>query len=404
MTVLYQTKEGFEAFPPGADDAPAILALSGAVISRRQCLKPFSNPFKLARILPNLLTDKRLAQGDIQTDLPTFFTIGDKILTSYTISAEALSDSLNRVEGLSKGVLGATVLPFGLLPYAPKGKASILLSPAPDSTLLTLFVDGNGNARDFRQFLPEQWKAEGVLTLRGWQQAEAADIYAAAGVKLTALPKSLSKTVMPLALAKSSTKPEMLAVEGLAQLAKKGTLPILRILDKTTRHKLVQLCQKMRLWSVLVIFSLGVFVGALMNENAVLTQRAENQQKAVEGLFKTALPKTPLVDAPVQLSRRVGALRRVAGVATETSAATLPAQLLALHQVIQQAGLQPVFDDVQMTEDKLMLRGQLAALAEVDTLQALLQDIYPNRRMVLQNTNLEGRGRVTFQIQAEGRQ
>lgn len=396
--IAYTNGENTWMYPENLDvpQKRIIAAIDGQFLERRHHIKPFNIRRKLASILPPMLEDSLL---NTQYTRKTMFTANaDNVQQFMSISIkESYLDTLQGRFSKKKvtPILAAAPLVSGLSFYA-ESKNSIVIATAPDGNICAVYCSSKGSVKDFRTFPSDgkKWRKEAAVTIRSWQKEPTGNlIYIEDGIYLPAI---FSKQ-------KTSLKKQeySYALIGLWQLSQQNWSPELQVplLDYTITkqaERFVHILNKYALgiWAITlsVFITLGIYSYVTENTKKSL---GEKQQ----AIFNIALPNVPMIDAELQMKRKLNELQLASGKSLSGRNSTVSDQIVNLSKAITSFDMTVRFEQASFSAKKVSLRGRIESLSEVDRLQRLLEKVYSKFKFKLLSTDVTENGSVNFGLE-----
>lgn len=378
------------ATPSRRKPRQTIMALPDCFFSRRQQPKIFSQTHKLLRVLPGLVQDVLLQNGDYQA----VTQLHERTVTTFLIRDEDTQKLSTQLEDGFLPLAGIAPESFGLSYFAPEDAAAIIIIQL-EGRICAALCSRKGLVIDGRTFDDDGWRKESLLTLRAWQELKPeANIYVAGNIMV---PKSLSDDIKPLNYPEELT-PTQLVGYGLIKLHEAGKLALIqkqpahvqKQLNNFARH-LQPLAALLAIITVLAGFNFSWQQHTISNQ---LTQL----ENANDEIFKQTLPNTPAVDPALQLSRRYNELSLLAG-KNVSQGSSLIEDLNNLYKKVSARALPLTLAQLQLSTEQLKLRGSMNSLSEVDSLLTINKNIWQNMDIKLRSADLADNNKVTFNIE-----
>lgn len=379
----------------------AVLALPGELFARRFHVRPFESKRALGKILPSSLENMLFAGQESCQNVHLTRSVEAHKFTSYSVDSDVLADYVNKSSDMISPILNAVPLPMGLSFYAKDDVATVVITPC-DAGVMMACMNAEKTMVDFRVLSEKKWKSQAHLTLQTWLNfMDDAVILLSDLIKAPALlPKGIKERIEPLQVP-NGIAPDQLAMYGLLQMSEsKLDAPLsLPVKDKSTRVSLNNIFTKLNkaLWvGVAAMLVAGVHWGyGSYNYN----QEAFKIGVGIERAFDEALPNSPLIDAPLQMTRRVNELALLAGNSL-VNVSPLGGQLVHLQEQLLEAEISMTLDEVSMSRENVRLRGQLASLSRVDELQNVMRSIFEGYKIELKSAQIGEAGKVDFHVEA----
>lgn len=371
------------------------LAIDEGVMIRRSHIKPFDSRRQLKKILPSFLTDK-LFKTNANTPQHSLF-VSDSLeknkFNSFTLLDTYCTDILEKTS-LQVGPVTRLIPQItGLSYYIPKNERGIVVWKNGENTSVAYF-NKTHQLIDFRKLSNIRWQKEATLTLSTWLSlVPGTAIYTLGNPVIPQNFKTLAKEVeLPKKINTS-----LAASYGLSQIGISDQFSF-PVLDPMLAKRLTGFSS----WGWKIIGVAGLATVIAVSTSGYNYWKTKKQyaayEKAVESIFNESLPGVPMIDAPLQMTRRANelALAMGGGMVNKTP---LSLELVALQEQLNASELNISLDELLMTDKNLTMRGLSGALSDVDEIQNILKEVFPHSTVKLINAQMGNNGRVEFQVE-----
>ncbi len=370
----------------------AIFMAPSADFIRRSHPKPFSEIAKLYKILPGLLHQSLFKRTKLRSLIvPAALSKGQ--FMSFSLEEEQLKKFVQTAGAHISPVVHVVPMALGAAHYAIEGQYSIVIIPEGDGVTLSLFTQAK-QLVEFRHIAKKLPLTDIKQTLQAWTASlDGVQVVNLTTRKVTA-PDGAELTTVKV-------KDEPALVHGFYQSITESTPPaMMNVWDPNSIKALTALSYSLK-WPLRIAIVSGLLITALQTVISYKTEQSKaSYSAAIESVFNEALPDTPMIEAPLQMSRRASELAVMTGTLVGREDVLLE-NLMALQSGIQESEILLTLERFQLSADALSMHGAVAGLSQVDDLETLVSESFPQWRATVKDVKLNAGGKATFILTAQ---
>ncbi len=357
---------------------------------RRSHPKPFGEMAKLYKILPGMLHQSLFKKTKLRSLIvPSALAKGQ--FSSFSLEEEHLQNFVSEAGSHISPIVHVVPMAMGAVQYASNKTHSIIIAPEGEGVTLSLFTPAK-QLIEFRHIAKKAPLPDIKQTLQAWT-ANLKDIKV---MNLTTR-KVTAPEGAELETIKADENP---LVHGFYNfLTEGGSSPMLNVWDPNSIKALTALSLGLK-WPLRVAIVSGLLLVGLQT---AITYKTEESQAAyntaIETVFNEALPDTPMVEAPLQMSRRANELAVMTGTLVGREDVLLE-NLLAFQNHVKTSELTLTLERFQLSESSLSMNGAVAGLSQVDTLENVVEASFPEWDASVKDVKLNAGGKATFILTA----
>ncbi|MEC9291230.1 MAG: hypothetical protein VX730_02400 [Pseudomonadota bacterium] len=368
----------------------AVFMAPSADFIRRSHPKPFGEMAKLYKILPGMLHQSLFKKTKLRSLIvPAALQKGQ--FSSFSLEEEQLQAFVNEAGAHISPVVHVVPMAMGAMHYATGKTHSIVVAPEGEGVTVSLFTPEK-QLIEFRHIAKKAPLPDIKQTLQAWT-ANLKDV--------TVVNLTTRKVTAPEGAELKTVKTEESPlVHGFYHALTEGEKsPMLNVWDPNSIKALTALSQGLK-WPLRVAIVSGLILVALQTAISMKIERSNAAYDgAIETVFNEALPDTPMVEAPLQMSRRANELAVMTGTVVGREDVLLE-NLLAFQNNVNASELTLTLERFQLSGTSLSMNGAVAGLSQVDMLETIVEESFPEWDASVKDVKLNAGGKATFILTA----